>query len=85
MKMLMLALASLATSGPALAQPEQRPQDLRSLLQQRTAGAAAGPRHLSEQERAELRRQLAQYSRLTLPARVTAADCKPAFPCPSPN
>jgi len=87
MKTLTLLEAATVVVGTALLGPAtaERPSQ-RQAAQQRITTSPAFPAHaatrqLSAQERAELRRQLSEYSR---PAFKTAAptNCKPTDACP---
>lgn len=68
MKPILLVIAAPLLASAALAQtaiPAQRLAELRSAIQQTRATAVTpvAPRHLTPEERAELRRQVQQQSR----------------------
>lgn len=68
MKLILLVIAAPLLASAALAQtsiPAQRLAELRSAIQQTraNAGTPVAPRHLTPEERAELRRQVQQQSR----------------------
>jgi hypothetical protein len=63
---LIAALAAAACHAQSLPAGGQSTSDLRQVGAQKPLPAhSATPRQLSDQERAELRRQLSQYSRVT--------------------
>lgn len=64
----LLLVSALATAGAAFAGPppqQQAPANLRQALRQYHSGATQSPRHLSADERAELRRQIAEAAKRT--------------------
>lgn len=66
-KYLAVFACGLASAAGFAQSPDPRASDLRAVLRQQTAASQmAQPRQLSEQQRAELRRQLSQYSRMSV-------------------